>query len=158
MAEFGGGPKTGSDNYLYYNAGTRASGTYVVVDEVVDISMNGFTRNVAELKRRANDFTKGLPAKIGLITISVQLVHGLNETVYDVIRAALLAGTVQEWVIYNGPIATVGQEGWGIAMFPSGKQWEQPLEDVSMQPVELTSGYLVEGGTEIDPEWQTTTT
>jgi hypothetical protein len=59
-----------------------------------------------------------------------------------------------EWAIMSNPIAydSIGLRcPFIVEQFP----WDQPLEDVSGHDVRLAIGYMVSGGTEVDPSWYT---
>ncbi len=147
--------KTGAQMNLYYNSGTHASPTWVEIEEVGDVSIADFSMGIAELKRRGNSFTKGLATLLQQIAIEFRLIHGVGATVFDTLRAAFLAGTVKEYAIMNGAIATSGTQG--LRMFGIIEQfpWDQPLEDVSGHDVRVVCAYAEEGGSEVDPDWYT---
>jgi protein required for attachment to host cells len=56
------GPQTGHKMKLYRNSGTHATPTWGLVSQVEDVSIPDMARGLAELKRRASDFTKNLPS------------------------------------------------------------------------------------------------
>lgn len=148
--------KTGHKMNLYRNTGTVAIPVWSEVDEVGDVSIPDMSRSMAELKRRASDFTKNLAGLIQSIAIEFRLHHGLDATNFDAIRAAFFAGTIEEWAIMNGDIATSGNEGMRIPVLVEQFPWDQPLEDVSGHDMRLAVAYMEEpAGTEIDPEWYT---
>lgn len=152
-------PKTGKDMYLYYNSGTHASPTWVDIDEVGDVSIDGLSRTIAELKRRAKDFTKGLPGLLSLMTVTFTLLHGLNATVFTALIGYFFAGTVKEYAIMDGSITVAGSQGLRSAFLISEFPFNQPLEDVAGHEVKLSGAYWEEpAGTEIDPDWYTYTT
>lgn len=146
-------PTTGARMKAYINTGTRASPTYVEVSEIGDLNVSDFSRNFAELKRRANDFTKGIPSLMNMIGVEFRLHFGLGRTVYDLIRAAHLAGSSLAWAFMNGAIATNGHQGLtftgGIEQFP----WDQGLENVAGHDVRIVNTYDEDAAGEIDPYW-----
>ena len=147
-------PTTGHKMKLYRNTGTVAVPVWSEVDEVGDVSLGDFSMGVAELKRRANNFTKNLATLVQNMAIDFRLHYGLDATNYDAIRAAFLAGTIEEWAIMSGDIAVSGNEGMRIPMLVEQFPWDQPLEDVSGHDCRLVIGYMEEpAGTEIDPSW-----
>lgn len=151
------GPKTGHLMKMYRNTGSVATPTWTEVDEVGDVSIPDLTRGLAQLKRRANNFTKNLATLIQSIAVEFRLHHGLDATNFDAIQAAFFAGTVEEWAIFNGDIATSDNEGMRIPIIIENFPWDQPLEDVSGHDVRLAIAYMEEpAGTEIDPSWSVT--
>lgn len=150
-------PKTGHQMKLYRNTGTVAVPVWTLVSEIGDVSLSDFTRGLAELKRRANNFTKNLASLIQSITLEFRLHFGLAQTVYESIRDAHLNGTPSEWAIMAGDIA---YDSYGlrcpflVEQFP----WDQPLEDVSGHDVRLAIAYMTSGGSEVDPSWYTVPT
>lgn len=148
------GPSTGHPMKLYRNTGTAASPTWSLVDEIGDVSIPDLTRGLAELKRRANNFTKNLATLIQSISVEFRLHHGLDQTTFATLVADFFAGTVRQWAVMDGAIATVGSQGLLLPVLIENFPWDQPLEDVSGHDVRLASAYWESpAGTEIDPEW-----
>lgn len=156
-------PKTGFNMAMYRNSGTHSTPTWNLVSEVGDVSISDLSRVLAQLKRRANGFTKNLPAMIDSIAIEFRLHFGLGATQYTAIRTAFFAGTVEEWAIMNGIIGTNSHQGLTLPVIVEQFPWDQPLENVSGHDVRLAAAYAendVTGG-EVDPYWYivgTTTT
>lgn len=153
MAEFAGGPKTGHSMKLYYNTGTSGTPTWVEVDEIEDLNVSQLQFSVAELRRRANNFTKNLASLEEPIEVEFRLHHGLGETQFDQIRADHFNRASREWAIMDGDITVNGQEGLRCPFFVAGFPWEQNLQDVSGHDVRLVIAYHSESGTELDPSW-----
>ena len=150
------GPKTGHKMKLYRNTGTHASPTWSEVAEVVDVTIPDLTRGLAELKRRASDFTKNLASLIQSIAVEFRLHHGMDATNFDAIRQNFFNGTPEEWAVFNGDIATTDNEGLILQALVENFPWDQPLEDVAGHDVRLAIAYMEEGGSEIDPAWSVT--
>jgi len=123
------------------------------VDEIGDLSIPDLTRGLAELKRRANDFTKNLPSLIQSISVEFRLHHGLDSTTFTALRQAFFAGTVIDWLIMDGTVMVLDNEGLRCQMLVSDFPWDQPLEDVNGHDVRLAVGYFLNGSTEVDPSW-----
>lgn len=156
-------PETGFNMAMYRNSGTHATPVWNLVSEVGDVSISDLSRVLAQLKRRANGFTKNLPAMIDSIAIEFRLHWGLGPTQYNAIRAAFFAGTVQEWAIMSGPIATNSIQGLTLPVIVEQFPWDQPLENVAGHDVRLAAAYGENEATaqEVDPYWYivgTTTT
>lgn len=150
------GPQTGASHKLYYSTGTVAVPVWVEIAEVEDVNVDTFTRNKAELRRRANSRNKNLPANFAPLEVSFTLIHGLGETVFDYINAAFFASTVAEYAIVDGDIATTGTEGIRAPMWVCDFPISEPLEDVTKHELKLTEGYLLDTATEVDLSWHET--
>ena len=148
------GPKTGHSMKLYRNTGTIVSPTWVELTEVGDVSIPDMSRGMAELKRRASDFTKNIASLIQSIAIEFRLWHGMDATNFDALQAAFFAGTVEQWAIMNGDIAVSGTEGLTMPVLIEQFPWDQPLEDVSGHDVRVVAAYMEDANsTEVDPAW-----
>jgi hypothetical protein len=141
----------------YRNTGTVASPVWAEVSEIGDLSISDFTRGIAELKRRANEYTKGLPSLFQMMALEFRLHFGLGQTQYEAIRDAHLNGTVEEWAIMSGDIA-YNSYGLRCPFIVEQFPWDQPLEDVSGHDVRLVIGYMTSGGSEVNPSWYTVPT
>ena len=147
-------PKTGHRMKLYRNTGTVAIPVFVEVAEVGDVAISDFSRGLAELKRRANEFTKNLATLIQSIAVEFRLHFGLDKTNFDAIRTNFFAGTVEEWAVMSGDIATTGSEGLRLPAIVEQFPFDQPLEDVAGHDIRLAVAFFEEPpGTEIDPAW-----
>jgi len=151
-------PNTGGNMKLYRNTGTYASPTWVLVSEIGDVTLSDLTRNLAALKRRAKIMVKSLAALIAEMALEFRLIHGLDATTFTLLITDFFAGTVKEWAIMDGLIATPTSQGLRCPFLIESLPWDQPLEDVSGHDVKLSSGYLVESTVEIDAVWYTVPT
>lgn len=140
---------------LYRNTGSPTSPVWTEVNEVGDVSIPDLTRGLAELKRRASDFTKNLASLIQSISVEFRLHHGLDATNFNAIRQNFFNGTAEEWLVANGNPATSGTEGLRLPALVENFPWDQPLEDVSGHDMRLAVAYWESGGSEIDPSWAT---
>jgi len=149
-------PKVGHKMKLYRNGGTVAVPVWALVAEVGDVSIPDLSMGLAELKRRASNFTKNLPTLIQSIAVEARLIHGMDATNFDLIRANFFAGTIEEWAVMSGSITVTGEEGLRLPAIVEQFPWDQPLEDVSGHDLRLAVGYMEEpAATEIDPVWYT---
>lgn len=147
-------PTVGHKMKLYYNAGTVDTPTWTEICEIGDVSIPDLSMGLAELKRRCKLYTKNIATLIQSISVEFRLHFGLGKTVYDVLRAAFFAGTVQEYAVASGAIATVGTQAFRLPAVIESFPWSQPLEDVSGHDVRLAISYM-EGSddSEVDPSW-----
>ncbi len=146
-------PLVGADCKLYRNTGTVASPTWTEIDEIGDLSLNGLGVNLAEIKRRANSWTKNLAALFSAISIEFTLMYGFDATTFDALRANFFAKTVEEWAVFDGPIATTDHQGLRVPVVLSEFPINQPLEEAVSQSVVASIAYMVESATEVDPSW-----
>ena len=146
-------PQAGHKFKAYINTATHTTPTWLEVGEIGDLSISDLSRSLAELKRRANEFTKNLPSVINSITTEFRLHFGLGRTAYDLIRASFFTGTVYEWAFMNGAIATNGHQGLTLPMVTSNFPMDQGLENAAGHDVQLAVGYMEEAHGEIDPYW-----
>lgn len=147
------GPTTGHRMKLYLNDGTVATPSWTLIDEVTDVSIPDLSVGLAELKRRASNFTKNLVTIMQPISLEFRMHHGLDDAMFTTLRTMFFASTPAEWASMDQEIATAGSEGlrcpFVIADFP----WDQPLEDVNGHDIRLAIAYMIEAGNEIEPSW-----
>jgi hypothetical protein len=146
-------PLTGHRMKAYRNTGTPAVPVWALVSEIGDLSISDLARGLAELKRRAKDFTKNLPTLIQSIAIEFRLHYGLGATAYTAIRTAFFAGSVEEWAFMGGLITDPGVEGLRCPVLVEQFPFDQPLEDVAGHDIRLAIGYMVASAVEVDPSW-----
>jgi len=145
------GPQLGLNCKLYRNTGTAASPTWAEVAEIGDLSA-GLTVMFAELKRRGNGFVKNIPGLIDIDSFQFRMIHGLDTTSFDAIRANVFSKTVEEYAIMDGDIATSGSEGLRLPAVFENFPINQPLEEIHDHEMTMKCGYLDDGG-EVDPSW-----
>lgn len=148
------GPTTGHRCKAYRNTGTAAVPIWDEIQGTGDVSISDLTRAIAELKRRGNDFTKGLASLIQLIRVTITLTHGVDTTTYTALRTAFFAGTATEYAILDGDVTVSGTQGLRFPAFVANFPWNQPLEDVVNHDMQLATAYWESPtGTEVDPSW-----
>lgn len=149
----------GKDYYLYYSSGTVTSPTWVLVSQIGDVAAPDMSVGLAELKRRASNYVKNLATFIQSISITFKLIHGLDSTVFDIIRGDFFGRTAREWAMMDGPIATVGSQGLRLPALVAEFPWDQSLEEVSAHDCKLVTAYLhySSGTLEAEPSWMTIT-
>jgi hypothetical protein len=148
-------PKTGHKMKFYRNTGTAATPVWALVAEIGDLSIPDFSMGIAELKRRASNYSKGLATLIGMIAVEFRLLHGLGAVQFAAIKDDFLAGTTREYAILDGLVATVGTQGLRMPALLENFPWDQNLEDVSGHDMRAVLAYHEESSTEIDPSWMT---
>lgn len=154
MANFSGGPKTGSKCKLYRNTGTHDAPEWEEIKAVGDASLEDLVRQGAELKRRGNQYIKKLPSLISAFTFNFQLVHGLEKAMFDLLKDSFFSGAVVEYALCDGDITHDGTNGFRSPMMVEDFPFHQGLEDAIGHAMKLALAYMADGnGDEIDPEW-----
>ena len=97
---------TGLDMYLYYNTGTFASPTWVLIDNVDDLKRQR-TRAEADLSSRKSDELQREPT-LADVSFSWGMINDETDTAFTAIRTAEEARTLIEFAFANQPIATTG--------------------------------------------------
>lgn len=140
---------------FYRNGGTHAAPAWVEIAEIGDLSIPDLAMGMAELKRRANDWTKNLATLMQSFGVEFRLIHGLGASMFTLLQTDFFAGTAREYAVMNGAIATTGSQGLRLQAHLEQFPWDQNLEDVSGHDVVLKVAYMEESGSELDPDWYT---
>lgn len=146
-------PVSGHKMKMYRNSGTHASPTWTEISEVGDVSIPDLSMGMAELKRRANNFTKNLATLIQAMAVEFRYHSGLGATMFGNLKTDFFAGTAREYAIMNGAIGTTGNQGLRMFAYVENFPWDQPLEDVPGHDVRLAIAYAEEASAEVDPDW-----
>ena len=150
---FSGGPKTGHKAKLYRNTGTIAVPVLYEVDEVGDVSLTDINLNLAELKRRANQWTKNLASLFAAFAVEFSAIFGLDKVAFEAMLDDFTGQRTKQWVVAMGDITTSGTYALKLPVLLENFPLNQPLEDVISQDVRLAVAFMVESGVEIDPVW-----
>lgn len=107
----------GLDMYLYRNTNTYASPTWVIVENVRDLTgPDSFAE--ADVSRRQ---TGGTPIKqseptLREFSIEFDMVYDLTDTDFAALQTAFAARTLVEIALADGAIATTGTRYFGLEM------------------------------------------
>jgi len=143
--------KVGNDMKFYYNSATDASPTWVLINEIGDLTVD-FNINDAEVDLRVSNYLLGLPSKItGGFTLTIA--NNPGATVFDVLRAAALARTVQQYASADALIATNGTEYFKAFCHFTAFPWAQPTQEMSSHDATLSLSYHEEAGSIVEPAW-----
>lgn len=149
-------PKSGHKMKLYRNTGTVSTPVWDLIDAVGDVSIPDLSMGLAELKTRASNYTKNLATLIQSIAIEFDYKNGMDATTFGGLKDDFLAGTVKEYAVMDGAIATTGSQGLRMPGLIENFPWDQPLESVSSHAVRVAiAHYESPAGTVIDPSWMT---
>lgn len=146
------GAKVGNQCKLYFNSATNASPTWVLIDEVGDVSIPDLGLDLAEIATRASNWRANLP---GLFNSSLEFeyLYRANTTVFDALRAKFFARTPTQFAVMDGAIATIGSEGlkgyFLIDKFPI----DQALVAAVKTQVHCAPAYFEESAVRIEPTW-----
>jgi len=145
--------KVGQDHKLYYNTGTNASPTWVLICIVGDVSLNISIGN-AEIDLRCSNYLMGLPAKIEA-GLDFTMARDIGGTIHDALRAIALARTPTQFAVANAAIATTGTQYWKGFMHFTAFPWNQPTQEMSSGDCTLMASYVEEASALVEPAWTT---
>lgn len=144
-------PTVGLDCKGYYNSGTHASPTWVLIDDIIDASFEYGTTAV-ETKSRAS---VNLGHLFGLIkhgaTFSFRHTIGTNT-----VRAALLGvvsgRAAKEFAFMDQAIATTGALGARFYAVIESMNANQPLEEQMVWDLTLKPAHFIESSAKVEPD------
>ena len=146
--------RVGNDNKLYYNTGTNAAPTWVLIEIVGDVTLNQGV-NEAEVDLRLLDYIVNLPAK-KTTGVTAALANHFGNTVYDAIKTIFENKTHTQYAISDIAIATSGAEYFKLFAFASSWDWSQATQQLSAHDVTLSPAYQEEAAAVVPPAWATT--
>lgn len=145
------GEMNGLSAKTYYNSGTHASPTWVLIANAVDVSFS-VGKNYGDVSSRASGWKKNAAALKDLTcSIGYRYKNG-TDTVFDALRAAAIANTPIELFFADAASATTGTEGIR-AYFDLTMSEEQPLEDGVTATFEGVHCIYYESSAVVDPDW-----
>lgn len=143
--------KVGNDMKLYYNSGTDASPTWVLIDIVGDVTVET-NINDAEVDLRISTWLLNLPSKFSG-SININLANDFQGTVYDVLHGYQQNRTITQYASADAAIATQDTEYFKAFCHFSAFPWAQPTQEVSMHDAVLSLSYKEESGSLVEPAW-----
>ena len=146
--------RVGHEQKLYYNTGTNASPTWVLVKRAIDVSVP-FAKGRADVSRRESKWKKERGAQIELGLEFGYLYRTGTDTVWAALLDSALNGTPIEFAVMDGLIATSGSRGWRayyeVMDFPT----EENLVDSKKYNVTCAHTDKEESSTLIEPTMYT---
>lgn len=143
--------KIGNDLKLYYNSGTTASPTWVLICQVGDVTID-FNRSLAEVDLRCSQWLLNLAGKMsGMFNFS--LANNFGNTVYDALRVIAFSGVPVQLASADGAIATVGTEYFKAYVVFSQFPWAQPTQEMSSHDAQAGLAWVEESGNLVEPSW-----
>lgn len=146
-------PKTGHKMKAYRNTGTPSVPVWVEVGEIGDLSISDMSRILAQLKRRANGFTKNLSSLVDSIAVEFRLHFGLGTTQYTAIQTKFFDGLPEEWAIMSGNVAGPAEQGLRCPFIVESFPMDQALENAAGHDVRLAIAYMTVTSVEVEPSW-----
>lgn len=142
---------TGFDGSLYYalTIATPATATWVELELSRDVSTS-MSADKADVSDRRSKFKATCPAMIDVET-TVTLTYVNGDTTLTALRDAFLARTAVQVAVMDGPIATIGSEGFVYACNVYSTDFAQPLNDG--QTVSVTFSLASTEVTGAGPQW-----
>lgn len=143
-------PKTGHDCFLYYNTGNHNTPTWVLIDDVGDVSKSQ-EYALREFKSRASRWVANLPTTESA-SLEVLLKHDINATVFDALEGFYTNRTVTEYFVADGLSNTNGTKGFRFGGIISSWPEDQNLEDDVEHSITIVPGYFSEANARIEPD------
>jgi hypothetical protein len=140
----------GLNGYAYYNTGSNATPAWVLIDNIMDVSLS-FTKETTDITVRGGG---GYTLKVGTLkdfSVSFGMVYDTDETSFLYVKDAFIDNTIVQYAFCDGPIATVGTEGFKAYCDITNFSRNESLRDAFKVDTELSAAYFVEGGSIIPP-------
>lgn len=147
-------PVTGMECKTYYNTGTNASPTWVLIGDAQDVRITDLSWGEAELLSRSSDWAFYKPT-IVRAAIEIDYVFGGNTTVWQALRDVWVNKTQRQFAIMDGTISTTGQQGLKVYCNIFSMPVEQPLEEWVTVTFGLKPCRFVESSAVVAPSWFT---
>jgi hypothetical protein len=133
-------PVLGFNGKLYYNSGTYASPTWVLIDNVGDIEVTDATEKV-EIPIRRNGGFKAYVQGLTDYGLAFKMVYDPADAAQSAIRNAKINRTPIEFLVLDQAVATAGSSGIRATMSVFKCARTEPLSGPMMAEVELAPTY-----------------
>jgi hypothetical protein len=147
-----GDPQVGLDGKAYYNSGSHASPTWVLIDDIIDATP-GISGTLVEIKSRASNWKGTL---YGLLEAGVTFTL-LHRKGTDSVRAAILAiitgRTSKEFAFMDQLIATSGACGFRAYLNLESANRNENLEEGMQYDISAKGAYKTESSAKVDPDF-----
>jgi hypothetical protein len=146
------GEKVGKDCKLYYNTGTHAAPSWVLMGRVRDVSVP-LSKGEADVSRRESGWrlTKGALKENGLEFGYVY--KSGTDTVFDMLLDSFLNDTAVEYAVMDDLITESGAQGLRCFMEVFEFPYDQALEEGQIFNVSLKGTPVEEASTLVQPDW-----
>lgn len=142
----------GLDGKAYYNTGTNASPTWVLVENIKDLTQNLERGEFDVTTRGGGGFVQRVPV-LADGSIDFQMVYDPDDADVTQVQTDFFAKTVRQWAFMDGPIATVGSQGLRAGMGVFNFSRSENLTEAMMVDVSLKVSRFVESSSEVTPDW-----
>jgi len=142
----------GKDAKLYYNSGTYASPTWVLIADVNDVSVP-MTKNKADVSTRSSRYKMygGGQLELGM---NFRYLHNVGtDSIHAVFLAAYHTDTPKEFAAMDGAIATTGSKGQRGFMLCFDHSQDQGNDDGIFYNIELAPARFIESAAVVEPVW-----
>jgi hypothetical protein len=142
----------GFDCKLYYNTGTHASPTWVLIPRAINVSVPDFGCNQVATPSRGSNFEAFLN---GLIRTGLNFTYAYKagtDTVLTALLGMVTGRTAKEFAVMDGAIATTGSRGLRAYFNIENAPWNQELEGRMEVDFTLKPAYFEESGSKVDPD------
>lgn len=149
-----GGPLTGRECNLYYNAGSFGSPTWTLINRAIDVSY-AIASERGNVSSRASIWKMEIKALNGLeLTFGYRYRHLVTDAVFDALRPMGLGQTKVEFAVCDTTIATTGAE-YLRATYQLDMTMNQPLTDGVAAEFTAFLTSEEDSGTLREPAWVT---
>ena len=142
---------SGKKGKLYRNTGTNAAPVLVEIKEARDVDFPMAPDKIDD-SDRGSDFKKYTEGLIDL-AINAKLTYRNGNANCAAIRDALMAGTVVEYLVLDGPSDVSGSAGVRFFGKVFTNNMSQPLTDGQTVDIEIAPAHHEEGGSVVEPTW-----
>lgn len=146
--------KVGHETKLYYNSGTNATPTWVLIKRGKDVSVP-FDKSRADVSRKESKWKKERGAQLELGLEFGYVYKAGTDTVWTALLDSALNGTALEFAIMDGLITASGARGWRAYYEVMGFPTEEPLTDAKTYQVTCAHTDHEEAGALIEPSMYT---
>ncbi len=129
---------------LYRNTGTYGSPTWVLVDNVKDLSINK-EKGEADVTTRANNGWEATAATLKSATIEWDMVYDPADADYTAIETAWEDGSAIEFAFMDGLITVAGTKGYRMTCAVFGFSRDEALTEAVMVNVSVKPTYAANG-------------
>lgn len=122
--------QAGKDQYFYYNAGTYGSPTWTLTSIVGNVKLTD-TAGTADIRRRAMGTVQKVLTQREM-AIEFEMVRDRSDAAYAALETKYLAGTLTEFALADGAIATTGTIYTRVECYITQFETNEPIDGAVM--------------------------
>jgi hypothetical protein len=146
-------PVSNNDCKLYYNTGTNASPTWVLIERAINANCDSSSTTATTTNRSSKfETSEVVTIKLGPLTFDYQMLSTVDAD-YNALRALWLAKTKTQFAMMDGVIATAGSEGWKAYFQVTKCGVSEGDGDVRKASFECEPTAFYESGALVEPTW-----